>query len=152
MADSRRLLPPVNDVDPLWQSPNFAPACLGLRREAQRHAAFARASRVVIPKAIPRPKAVSPLPLCHRTPRRCKPFQIPPVFHPCAQGWSEPDRREANLGHPPKNIMHCPRCSVRLGAGISKLTRSRGAAATLHVFRVKLRYATRRSRFAPKLG
>ena len=41
--------------------PTFAPACLGLRREAQRHAAFARTTRMEVSKRLVRPKAVSPL-------------------------------------------------------------------------------------------
>lgn len=69
----------LNDVAPLRQSPHPASVCLGLRREAQRHAAFARTSRIEISKLILRPKAVSPLPLCHRTPiRPLKHFSSPP--------------------------------------------------------------------------
>jgi len=44
---------------------------LGLRREAQRHAAFRPGEKSTEARqSFVRAKAVSPLPLCHRTPRR----------------------------------------------------------------------------------
>jgi hypothetical protein len=46
-----------------------ADANYGLRRVAPRHAAFARTKRAGVFCTIVRPKAVSPLPLCHRTPK-----------------------------------------------------------------------------------
>jgi len=42
----------------------------GLRREAERHAAFARTERLVYSSVIIRVKAPSPLPLCRRSPKR----------------------------------------------------------------------------------
>ncbi len=51
-----------------WNHPAAAPR-LGLRREAERHAAFARTGRNRVCKLTVRSKAVSRLPPCHRSPR-----------------------------------------------------------------------------------
>jgi len=50
---------------------SIAPGNLGLRREAQRHAAFRPGEKSTEARqSFARAKAVSPLPLCHRIPKR----------------------------------------------------------------------------------
>jgi hypothetical protein len=60
----------------------------GLRREAERHAAFARTERLVYSSVIIRVKAPSPLPLCRRSPKRGSRGRSPHQFfirvHPCS--------------------------------------------------------------------
>ena len=83
-----RLIPP--GAGHRRSPPDFARACLGLRREARHHAAFARTTRMENSTRPVRPKAVSPLPLCNRTPRRCMTSHAPSVaagILPAVEPW-----------------------------------------------------------------